>query len=213
MNELKHYGVKGMKWGVRKEREKSDGDQIPVSRARQKRNYKIVKRYAKIYNAPHNSDELRKAEDDFEDSFRKYAKTCKQAVSERWSALTRMHNYQEPYLDEWDRLNSEYISKHNSVYSEDDIPYKDRQVIKRRAAKNVGYDEKEYNRLRSDYEKALDNANRECKKAADQLLGKYGNTPVIHLGYANEQTAKDLVSETLHYLNWRDGRASERSVD
>lgn len=202
MNELYHHGIKGMKWGVRRY-QNPDGS---LTAAGKRKYRKAVTRYVNAEKQARTIDERMKAYSKLEDSFRKHAVSCKEAVDKHWSAMERMHEYQKPYLDEWGRLNDAYKSKHKSIYTEDDIPDKDREAIQRQAAKNVGYDEKEYKRLRADFEKARDNAERECKKVADSILEKYGDTPVLNEGYMNEQKTRDIVSDVLYRLNWQDHR-------
>lgn len=196
--ELYHYGVKGMKWGVRRY-QNEDGS---LTNAGKKRNHKVVAKYADAENKARTMAARMKAQDKLEESFRKYAKSCKESTDKHRDALDRMIDYEEPYLDELGRLEYKYRSKRGSIDIEDNIPVKDWEVIKRQAAKKVGYDEKVYKRLRADYEKARDDNKRDCKKVADSLLGEYGDTPMLNIGYANERTARDIVSDVLYRSNW-----------
>jgi hypothetical protein len=203
--QLYHHGVLGMKWGVRRYQNK-DGSLTDAGR---KRIYKAVKRYAKAESRARTQDAHMKAENQLEDSLRTYTKLCKEAIDKQRLALNRKFDYERPYLDEWGRLNDVYLSKHKSVYSVDYIPAKDSEAIKRQAAKKVGYDKKEYERLKSDFLKASNNAERECQKVSEYLLGKYGDTTMLNAGYANEETAKDIVSYTLKNMVWYDYRKQD----
>lgn len=165
-NELLHYGVKGMRWGVRRHRN-PDGT---LTTAGQKRVYKTVKKYA---SAKDRRQALGQAvgEDELITEATRKVKTASDKYNAAVSSRVKLESkIEQEYFKEADRLDKKYGP--------------DRRDQNRKDAVEIAF-----SKYKKEYDEAIrlaDTARNEYEKTTrevvDAYLGKYGKNPVDKKG-------------------------------
>lgn len=188
---LAHYGVKGMKWGVRRYQNK-DGSLTDAGKKRladqatgdyeERRKFRMGKKIAKLYGV----DELRAAKQKVFDAGK---------LSEEYS---NSYELQEKYglkaikaLRKEGKLDNDLDENDYRSFVDDDddsvirlgfqLFLKDRNVDHKQYCYNLDQAEREYHDA--------------CKKVVDDLLGDYGNRTT----YDGRVTANDSIVQGLKY--------------
>lgn len=194
MGELYHYGIKGMRWGIRRYQNK-DGSLTPKGK----------KRYSKeLYSEMKKNDGKLNRTD--------YGN----AVKNKLSNDKRVKDYVSSNSKEYKRLLREW----GDIQDKIDKEYENDDVYKRayeKAIKNGGDpklkyfsdyvfelmgDDKKISELESQSEKAWNNLNEYSKKSkplVDDIIGKYGNMPANAL-YDNNVKAEKWIYSALEDL-------------
>lgn len=183
--ELYHYGVKGMKWGVRRYQNK-DGSYTPAG---QKRNFKkIEKTYLRdIKNGfkDHNSGK----------SYRKLARKNPDIAKALEPAIKAEQNYfrarQEDaklWRKEYDKLVENYKKKHGKYPDGEDD-----HVLRARASNKVGT---------PNYDAQVESRRAAVSSAIDNVLGKYGGMRLdtFNTKYG-ESVLRGYIALEAQYLN------------
>lgn len=203
MSELYHYGVKGMKWGVRRDRKSANKFA--------KNYYKQTKRDGHATNARkklatsdavnklYNTSNVKKARDEV----RKYDKIRNDFYNNA------------KLLDKYQRKCAKKISEKYGVSFDDAL----------RGYKNDDFDQGDDNtfdtwlqdtgKLRSYYEgssKANHEYRKACRDAVEQYLGEYGSMRVREIPYRTNpgtrlvlnRTMSDVFDDALEYRSWMD---------
>ena len=202
-NEIYHYGVKGMKWGVRRDRKSAQKFA--------KNYYKETKRDGHSANAQrklatsdtiselYNRSDVKKARDEI----RKYDNIQKDFYSN-----TKL-------LDKYQRKCAKAVSDKYDISFEDAL----------RGYKNDDFDQgddntfdtwlKDTGKLRSYYDgvsKANTQYRKVCREVVDQYLGEYGDMRVHEVPYRTNpgtrlvlnRTMSDVFDDALDYRRWMD---------
>lgn len=202
MSELKHHGIKGQKWGIRRY-QNPDGTLTNAGRKRladnvrkhmiKDQNYdsesRLAKSNATIKKAINSSSlksarseldklgELVRGYADNEDVIYKYkVKACAQMFGESEEAVREQHGKDDVWLmyEDWDQG---YPGDSFDLYLRDN-----------------GTDTEKFNNTKIE---ALRKYREECKKVAETLLGEYGDTPVKRRYSWEGTTAKDAVTDAM----------------
>ena len=184
-NYLAHYGILGMKWGIRRYQNK-DGSLTPAGK----------KRYAKELYSEMQKNDGKLYRTDYGD-----------AVKNKLSKDKRVQDYVSSNSKEYKKLLSEWSNAQDKL----DEEYNSNDVYKRayeKAIKNGGdpkskhFDEYVYelmgedekiSKSQSQLDKAWDNLNEYSKKAkplVDDILGKYTDMPANALYDSNVKAEK-----------------------
>lgn len=200
---LMHYGVKGMKWGVRRY-QKKDGTLTNAGKKRLakelKQDYKANRTYGQPYRL---SDSYKKklrseVEKVITDDDKKRIKMAKDEWYSSYdksekanSALGKIaKKYAKEYYDN-------ELTKNGHLY---DTP-RAKEKLKEFAEFGYGYDKACKNnpdlvKTAEESKQKWDKYTEECRKVSDNLLGKYGNTKLYNDRYSNltiRKTVGDIV--------------------
>ena len=157
MNELKHYGIPGMKWGVRRYQNK-DGT---YTKAGKKRNFKkIEKAYLndiktgyKDYNSGRTYRELVRKNPDLENALEPFIKSEQK--------LLRAHDEDSKLRrKEYDKLVEEYVKKHGEYPDGEDD-----HILSYKASRKVGI---------PNWTNQMEIYRMTGRDAVDNVLGNYG---------------------------------------
>lgn len=185
--ELYHYGVKGMKWGVRRY-QNPDGT---LTDAGKKRVYKTLKKYS---NSKDRRDSLGRAvgEDDaIAEAARKVmpARMRVTEVSLRQSKL--IHEMERTYEKEIDRL---WYDKRYTDQQKEDMAW---DTVEKKYGKQRDDLQKEYQKTKDDYDRVV-------KDVANEYLGKYGDMPVSKVAkYKKPFTAAEALAIQMEWGSWK----------
>lgn len=190
--ELIHYGVKGMKWGVRRYRN-PDGSYTPAGL---RRNYKIVKEYAKADSGNHLKKNYQRRKDDMHEFAKDAVGKGLDAVNRTMEAHAEAAKYSKAYNKEYSRLTQQYMKQNKNPHIVDsgDIPLSDRRRLVKEASMKTGYDPRKAQRLYKKTLRLMNEDREECRKLANKLLGKYGNR-VVSSGRSLELASTKLSEE------------------
>ena len=187
--ELCHYGVKGMKWGVRRERNSAK---------------KLVKQYANLSKRGDYKGirKLRRSDRMYE---LRSNTELKNAVTKRRKAEDAVNKLRDEYynnpklMDKYQRIVAKDFAKEQGIsFDEAYAGYKyddwDNDESYQKYVDTTGVGAKEYKALR---EASIETRN-VCKKIVDEYLGDYGDTP-IKQKHANTTSARNFIASQLEF--------------
>lgn len=206
-NELYHYGVLGMKWGVRRYQNK-DGT---LTAAGKKRLVKSIKNTSTIDAAYHMTKTLSNNKD-------------VQSYKSSNSAYKTAYQKQETYIAERDKFYKKQANASNKLISQLEKKYGKYEDLERNQnTKKMEMFYKEYTKglkqqgiyaerervdnLRRDASQARELAEKQTQEFVSSWLGKYGDTKLNGQGSAvykggkivDRMKAKDIISEAVMY--------------
>ena len=207
-NELYHYGVKGMKWGVRRYQNK-DGSLTAVGRKRLSRD--IKKKYKRDYDS---AQPLKTS-----DSYKKLVKSSidKCITDDDRARITSAKNKYKAI--EKDKLAAEnelfnIAEKHaiNNIKARgediDSYSPRDREKVIEWDIWDSGWNKAVKDR--PDLQKTIDKADslyddyiNESRRATDKILGKYGDQKLVNIG-GYKQSINDSVSYIMRDMAEKD---------
>lgn len=208
-NELMHYGVKGMKWGVRRYQNK-DGSLTPAGK---KRATKELNKELKKNKSMFKRDPELKVYSDRE-SYKKFFK--KVVTNDDKKAINRALNKWSDALDgasEAEEQLDYLANKHGEKYYNDEIRRnpnmyntpRSQEKLNEFAVLEYGYDRASKERpdlvdKMNAPDKAWEEYTNECKKVADKLLNEYGGIDAS-TNPSTIQSARNVVSGILMELD------------
>lgn len=216
--ELMHYGVKGMKWGVRKY-QNSDGSLTPEG---QKRYAKSIQRAARDSSSA-GRDRLRKAI--YDDIATNYGNHMKDHIANIAAKKKAWLKIDSPENDYWDsgaarkdsaaahKQTIDYFKKNNPAYLAEirqkaggddaklDMFHDFRKVYEGYEDTAWQRGEKQFYKDRGINPKAKDRAYDEyikaCRSASETILGRYGNTPIPKEHSYDRGDLNELITDML----------------
>lgn len=181
--ELYHYGVKGMKWGVRRY-QNPDGT---LTEAGKKKVYKTLKKHA---NSKDHRDSLGRAvgEDETITAAARKVMPARMKATEVSLRQTKLvHEMEDMYEKECERL---YRNKKLTDRQAEDMAW---EAVEKKFGKQRDELQEEYKRADAEYKAAV-------KNVADEYLGKYGDMPVRKVvKYKEPFTAAEALAIQ---INW-----------
>lgn len=175
-NELYHYGVKNMHWGVRRW-QNEDGSYKPGGAEhyytpKSSRDSKKIKKAVDKYMTEHNQDRMA----------RRIEKVAyKNLKNKDVSKVMDLNKKQNDAMDRLVDTENEFIDKNGWV--DENHP--------------------KYKKAWQEYSDAFDAYENECKNIAEQLLGKYGQETVKGIKLKYSSYAKDGVKRAIHKIGKR----------
>lgn len=193
-NELYHYGVKGMKWGVRRYRNE-DGSLTPAGKKReQKRTFKEVKKYGR-YTSDHKK------------ALRSKSADLQKAIDEAAPYIEKLVKSQNKTGMLWTERDNKYDDLHYKYYSDYKKKHADpnSDEIAERYADNRA--KQEIDKL---YGKRIDEQTSKNKKYSEEyrqyvktvtadILGEYGDVKVRK--GSNRNSAADALDDIIYWDN------------
>lgn len=221
-NELMHYGVLGMKWGVRRYQNK-DGTLTNAGKKRLAKS--IVKQYPKKQTNSSYKQIKQDITDELRDNYKSQLKSHIGTIREKKKFLDKVQSIEDAYYNkEYSKDVKRAYDNAYDYFKKNDPEYLNMIVKKNNGDKNTlrqyhdfdkvydgfaddeittglrafynkhGIDEKAAYNAYGDYMKA-------CKSAADYIVGIYGNmTLPREYSYQNERRVKDIVTASVRQL-------------
>ena len=204
--ELYHYGILGMKWGIRRF-QNPDGTLTEEGKLRyQKKEYNIAR---KSQTSRYRGDYDRVLDyKNASQTVQERAKELKSLSNRAWELSMKLEDYTDNSKVQAEAYSRALnLARKNPSFDQSDpnaeLKYNDRLVsyylydknILDKTAKEMLSKDSKYTALRKEYSNTIKQYKQTCRRIADDIIGSYGNAKILGLG--TNMTYKELVYAAL----------------